>query len=417
MANLTPVATPADIAAVQDVLKEVWPSDNIESQLYEDTVMLDWIEDVTEHTDSNGLKASVPLRTGRTGGVSARGIGEKLGVADHQKVGKAEYEYVNQYLQIKIEGPVVARMRTNRQACIREIDKEVRWGMEDWRRDWQRQVYGAGDAVIASGLPGNASSTTVLLGASNYWVLERGLLYEGQRVDIGTAANPTLDCGGHRITGIVDNPAAPGIVLEQATAVTAASAISLAGNRNSDGEQRELNGLGNIVSDTATLGGLNPATKTYWKAIVEDNSGTPRALSIDLLLTVIRKLRQKGKYPNFAITDLVQEQAYYNLLQPDVRFIGEKGLEAGNTQGLAIGKIASGLVGDPDCPPGILYMGVKDALQMYSAGPAGWQNQTTGGDILAWSQDYDAFVGRAAKYMQIGTDRRVSLGLLDDLTT
>jgi hypothetical protein len=54
---------------------------------------------------------------------------------------------------------------------------------------------------------------------------------------------------------------------------------------------------------------------------------------------------------------------------------------------------------------------------MFSAGDIAWQNQTTGGDILAWRQDYDAFVGRAAKYCQLGTDRRRDFGELADLQT
>lgn len=417
MATFTPVASPADIAAVQDILKEVWVSDTLETQFRDDTVVLDWIEDVTEYTDSNGLYASVPLRTGRSAGQSARVAGEKLGTADHQRVGKAKYEYVNQYLQIRVEGPVVARMQTNREAVVREVDLEVNSGLDDLRRDWVRQLYNDGSACIGGALPGNASSTIIPLGAANFTQIERGFLYEGMNIDIGTAANPVLDTGGNKIIAIDDTPGAPTITLANATAVTAGSKISRYGNRNADLVQRELNGLENIISNTATLGTLNPSTKTYWKSVVNANGGTPRALSVDLLMTLIRQLRQKGKYPDFALCDLIQEQKYYALLQPQVRFAGDASLAAGDSTGLVLGKIKGGLVGDPDCNPGTIYMGHKAALQMYSAGKVAWQNQTTGGDILAWLQDYDAFVARAAKYMQVGTNRRASLGKLQDLTT
>lgn len=416
MAVFSPTPDAADIAAVQDVLKEVFVSDTLESQLYEDTVILDKVEDVTEYTDSNGLKAVVPLRTGRTAGISARAIGEELGVADHQKVGRAEYEYTHQYLQIKVEGPVVARMKTDRASVVREIDLEINSGIEDLKRDWVRQLYGDGSGVIAASLPGNASSQTIPLGADNFYVLERGWLHEGMNVDIGTAANPTLDTGGNKITAIDDTEAAPTITLENATAVTAGSGVSRYGNRNADGDQRELNGVGNLFSDSAVVGNLDPATKTWWKAIVEENGGTPRALSTSLLTTTIRKLRQKGRYPDNALCDLEQEEAYYHLLQPQVRFAGDAKLAAGDTTGLVLGKIKSGLVGDPDCPPGKVFIWHGKALQMYSAGKVAWQNQTTGGDILAWSQGYDAFVARAAKYFQVGTNRRASLGVLDDLS-
>jgi hypothetical protein len=144
----TPVANPAGIVAVQDILKEVWVSDTLESQLYEDTILLDWIENVTEYTDSDGLKATVPLRTGRTGGVSARGIGQQLGAASHQAAGKATYNYKNLYLQVQVYGPVVAKMETQRQSAVREIDFEVKNGIEDFRRDMCRQLQRAGAGIL-----------------------------------------------------------------------------------------------------------------------------------------------------------------------------------------------------------------------------------------------------------------------------
>lgn len=415
MAVFTPVADPAGISAVQDVLKEVWVSDSLESQLFDDNILADWIEDVQEYTDSSGLRASVPLKTGRTGGVSARAIGQQLGVADHQRVAKATYDYKNLYLQVQVYGPVIAKMKTDRQACVREIDFEVKNGLEDFRKDYARQLRGDGSAKLTlAALPGGASSTTVLLGTGNYSLIDRGILYEGQRIDIGTAASPTLDTGGNRIASIVDSTSAPAIVLDNATATTAGSHISLTGNRTAGSVSNEINGLRGVISDTAALGGLDPSTAVYWKSVREHNSGTPRALSIDLMLTTMRKVRQKGAMPEVLYGDLVQEQAYYKLLQGQVRFMGDNNLASGNTEGLPFGKAR--FVADPDADPGRIYFLKKGALQMFSAGPVAWQNQTTGGDILAWRQDYDAFVARAAKYCDLGSDRRRSLGVLDDLS-
>lgn len=414
MPTFTPTATPADIAAVQDILKEVWVTDELKSQLYEDMVLFDYIEQVTEYTDSDGLKASVPLKTGRTGGVGSRGIGEALPEADHQRARKASYNYKNHYLTVQVYGPVVAKMSTDRQACVREIDFEVTNGITDLKQMINRQLHGDGSGnVLFAGLPGNTSNTVIPLGVANLGVLERGNLYEGQRVDIGTAANPVLDTGGNTIVSVDDTATAPTITLANATAVTAGSGIALYGNRKASGVSNEMNGLSNIISDTAVLGGLNPATDTFWKAVVDKNGGTARANSINLMLKVLRKIRQKGDYPDIAHTDLEQEQVYYNLLSPQVRFQGDSGLTAGNTEGLAFAKLK--VVGDPLAVPGKIRFLKKNALQMYSAGEIAWQNQTTGGDILAWRQGFDAFVARAAKYCELGTNRRRSLGSLEDL--
>lgn len=414
MAVGTPVANPADIAAVQDILREVWVADTLTSQLYEDMILFDYIEEVTEYTDSDGLKASAPLRTGRTGGIGARALGDDLQLPDHQRVGKVSYNYTNQYLQVMVNGPTVAKMSTNRQSAVREIDFEVTNGIEDFKHDRCRQLHGDGTGnILFAGLPGGGSSTTVLLGASNFGVLDRGFLYEGQILDIGTAANPILDASKVRITSVVDNELAPAIVISDASATTAGSGISLSGNRKAGSISNEMFGLGKIISDTLAMGGLDPATSSYWKSIIVGNSGTPRPLSIDLMLSVLRKLRTKGSYPDIGHTDLVQEQAYYNLLSPAVRFQGDKDLTAGNTEGLAFAKLK--IVGDPEATPGKIRFLKKKSLKMYTAGPIAWQNQTAGGDLLAWVQNKDAFMGRAAWYGQLGTDRRRDFASLDDL--
>jgi hypothetical protein len=331
-------------------------------------------------------------------------------------VAKASYNYTNHYLQVMVQGPVVARMETNRQSAVREIDFEVSNGIEDFKHTLCRMLHGDGTGnILFAGLPGNASSVTIPLGAANFGVLDRGWLYEGMNIDIGTAANPSLDSGtGSQIVAIDDTPAAPTITLDAAKAVTAGSGLSLFGNRTAGSVSNEMNGLGNVISDTLSLGGLSPGTAAYWKAVREHNSGTPRALSIDLMLTTLRRMRMKGSYPDIGLTDLVQEQAYYNLLSPQVRFQGDKDLTAGNTEGLAFAKLK--IVGDVEAVPGKIRFLKKKSLKMFSAGDIAWQNQTSGGDILAWVQGFDAFMGRAAKYCQLGTDRRRDFGVLEDLS-
>lgn len=417
MASVTPVADPADIAAVEAVLKEVYVADSLESQLNDDVMILDWFDETTEYTDSDGLKASVPLKIGRTGGLSARGIGQKLGAADHQKKDKASYNYKNLYLQVKVEGPVVARMKTNRQAVVRHIDDEINGGIEDWQRDFCRQLHTFGDAAITlTGLPGNASSTTIPIGTGNLPLLERGWLYEGQVIQAGTLADPVASCAGQRIVSIDDDEAAPTITLDSATAITAGHHLFLYGNRTALDGSYEVNGLGNIVDDEVELGGVDPTDpgKSYWKSVVNDNGGTPRALSLSLMNSTNRKVRQRGGKVSDVLGSLGLQQKYYELLQSQVRFAGDTKLAGGSTEGPQFNHVT--FVGDPDCLPNRVYFLVKKALQMYSAGKVAWQNQTTGGNILAWSQDYDAFVARAAKYCQTGTNRRRSLAVLDDIT-
>lgn len=411
----TPVADPAGIAAVQDILREVWVSDALESQLLAETILLDYIEDISEFTDSDGLKASVPLRTGRTGGISSRGIGEKLGPAGRQRVAKASYNYTNHYLTVKVLGPVVARMKTNRQSAVREIDLEVKNGIEDFQMDWQRQLHTGGDAVIAT-ITAFAGSTVTVNNALGKHACAVGWIYEGMWLDCGTAANPILGFQGLKVLDVDDETGV--ITFDQAVGGTVAvgQQLSRYGNRIATGQtSHEMNGLNRLLNKTAPVGGIDPTTagNKYWRPVVLDNGGTLRAMSIDLLLRVDQKLRQKGGKAELLIGDLDQERRYYNLLESKVRFIGDKKMTEGNLKGLEFnGKM---FVGDPHCPPNKVDFIAKGSLAMYSAGAVAWQNQTTGGDILSWVQDEDAFVARAAKYCNLGTDRRNTLGRLGDL--
>lgn len=410
-----PVATPAGIAAVQDILKEVWVTNNLESQLLEDLMILDWIDEVTEYTDSNGLHASVPIKVGRTGGIGARGVGEQLTPADHQKPAKAKYEYKNLYLQVQVEGPVVARMETNRQAVVREIDFEVNGGIQDFKRDLVRQLHRDGQAALnVAALPGS-TGVDLEIGADNYELIDKGWVWEGQWIDVGTVAAPTDKIEGAKIVSITDDETDPILTLDQSVAATASDDISLHGNRVPN-DSNEIMGLEGIISDTIELGAIDPtvAGNEYWKSVVEDNAGTERALSGSLMNTTNRKIRQKGAKITDVLGGLAQQQAYYETLQSQVRFAGDRSLEQGTVEGPQFWNVT--FKGDPDCLDHRIYFLTKNALHMYSAGAMAWQNQTTGGDILAWRQDYDAFVGRAAKYCNVGTDRRRSLGVLTDLT-
>ena len=415
MATEVATANPSGIAAVQDILKEVWVSDNLESQLLEEQQLLKWVDEITDYTDSDGLKASVPLYTGRTGGLSARAVGEQLLPADHQRVGKASYNYRNLYLQVQVHGPVVARMATQRQAAVREIDFEVKRGVDSFKFDMQRQLHRDGTARLTLvPMPGGASSTICLLGAANYPLIERGWVYEGQVISAGTLANPKASADGQRIVGVTDNPAAPAVTLSTATATAATDHLFILGNATVTGSN-ELDGIQLVASDTGTVGGLNPATagQSFWKGVREHNSGTPRALSVDLINKLEQKIKQRGGSIDGLMCSLGVERELYKLTQQQVRYIGEASMATGNVSTPTWN--GKEVRGDPHCLPQRMYALKKSALNMFSAGPIAWQNQNTGGDVLAWRQDYDSFVGRAAKYCQFGTNRRNTHGVLEDI--
>jgi hypothetical protein len=83
------------------------------------------------------------------------------------------------------------------------------------------------------------------------------------------------------------------------------------------------------------LGTLNPSTagEEFWAAAHLDTTTT--VLSLDLLLTMQRKVMQKGgAAQTYVCTSLKQQANFYSLLQNQVRFAGEMKLGAGNVGGV-----------------------------------------------------------------------------------
>jgi hypothetical protein len=167
----------------------------------------------------------------------------------------------------------------------------------------------------------------------------------------------------------------------------------------------EMNGFRNIYSESSELGNLSPSTERQWKATVDSET---TALTIAALLTAQRKIRQRrGKDPNFLLTSLIQQQKFYELLQQQVQFGGDKGLEAGNDSmpkwnGMEI-------FADADCPDEDLYMGHFDHLFMVhlkNGGGPYWQNRHTGGKTLDWIQGTDSYGGKLTWRANVALDRR-----------
>src|SRR4051794_3419225 len=113
-------ASPADINAVSNILKKVYTSDTIQSQLNDDALLYSQLEKTTDYVV--GDKAIGFVKTGRNANVSSRSLnGGTLGAADHQKTNQWSLDYAATYIQIKLLGTTIAKMATARQAATRAI--------------------------------------------------------------------------------------------------------------------------------------------------------------------------------------------------------------------------------------------------------------------------------------------------------
>jgi hypothetical protein len=412
-------ASPADITAASNLLKKVYPSDEIVSQINDDALLYSQIERTQEYHDSVGDKAVLFTKVGRNTGTSSRSLnGGTLGAAGHQRTKKLEYDYTAHYIQLKLLGTTIAKMSTARQAAIRTVDLEVNGALTDIKKDRQRQCYSDGTGKIA--VCGTTTTSTTLNlstavtttgGATTVYNNNDAIRYgwldgsteEPMYIDIGTLASPTTVGGDIQVTGVTESDTSPTATLGTSVSTTANTHfVFKAGNTAASSVSYESNGLENIVESSGSVGGLATSSEASWAAAkVVDAAGA--SLSRSHMQQAYRGVRRFGK-PNLILTSFEHQEDYYNLLQSQVRFASDTNLASGDVDGPQFNKLS--VSADADCPRGRMYFLDKSHLFQVSAGPIDWQNMNTGGDKLVWVQGEDSYVAMAKVYENLGTDKR-----------
>jgi hypothetical protein len=393
----------ADYSIYDDIMKEVWTQDRLEKQFYCDNILLDEIEKTSKYRV--GRKALVPTHLGRSGGytVVPEAGSQALNGADSQKVGRAEFNHTRHWFQVEIDTNAITSSE-GPLAVANAMDTEVTGALENTRHQVAAQAFGDGTGNIAQ-CGTTSSATTVVLGTS--WAVDRGFLYPGLKVDIGTASDEDSIANDRTITAVASDGLS--ITISGAAVTTTSSHfVSIANSRNGS-TFYGMNGLGNIVG-TGAFGGL---TDPSWESKAITTSAGD--LSLAKLLKVQRRIfQQRGGRPDWNLTSPLQQELFYLLLQQQARFDGDMGVGAGN----ATGAKWSGMTIDavPDCPDDTWYMLTKKHLFMVRTDKPYWVTQKYGGSILQYKQGTSFLVGALEYYAQLATNRRSAHGKLTGLT-
>ena len=395
----------ADYSVYEDVLKEVWTQDRLEKQFYDKNLLLDTIEKTSKYRV--GRVAKVPVHLERSGGytIVPEAGSSSLNAADNQKVDKAEFKHTRHWFQVQIDTNAITSSE-GPLAVASAMDAEVTGAIENTRHQVAAQAFGDGTGNLAA-CGTTSASTTVVLATGDTWALDRGYLYPGLTIDIGTTSSEASVANDRVITGV--NYANNTITISGAAVTTSSShRISIANSR-SGSTFYGMNGLGNIVS-TGAFGGL---TDERWKSFAIDSSAGD--LSLEKLLDIQRKIfQQRGGRPDWNLTSPLQQQLFYLLLQSQARFSGDTGIGAGNDTGAKW----AGMTVDaqPDCPDDEWYMLTKGHLFMVRTDKPYWVTQKYGGSILEWKQGTTNLVGALEYYAQLATNRRSAHGKLTGLS-
>lgn len=397
----------ATLSTLTAILKEYYLPP-VRDQINNEIVVLNrW--DVNSK-DLVGLQAIVPLHTARSGGIGARPELGTLPSASNQAYARATYDLKYLYGRIEVSGPSLQKTKNTSGAFLEAYKSELDGIKNDLMNDLARQFYGPGTGVVAQ-CGASGPSTTVTIASAE--PIRQGFLYVGQRVDIGTAADPDTLVAGTTITDV--NEATPSITIGTSITVTGANFIYVAGNTSATDATVVYevdNGLQKLVSTAAnTVGGINAATSKYWDNQRDTSGG---ALTEDNMLKNWNNVRIRGGKPSIVLGSFGLQRVYFNALQGNRRYVEPTQLRGGfqvlEFQGQPF-------VADRHAPYGKLYMLDESHLMVFS--PADWDFLARDGQAVKWVQDKDSFQSVLFRYIQLGTDRRnvqvVMSGLTDAL--
>lgn len=399
---------PATLTTASAILKEVYEP-KIQDQLQNEAVALKRVERSSENIEHQvgGKYVTFPLHIRRNQGLGARNELEALPTPGQQGYTNARISLKYLYGAVRLSGQTLELADTNAQAFASVLDEEMEGLQNDLQKDQNRQVYGDGSGAVATATAVAAASTTMTVSFTSWAQL-------GMQIDVidGTTlgnASPTVKASNRQITAI--DSTAKTVTFDGANiAIAVGDIIVRTGNVN-----REWAGFGVIIKNSGTFQNVDPTVEPLWKAVIDSNGGTNRALSEGLMTLMADNIRQNGGQTTAIFTTLGVRRAYANLLQQQRRYTNTTEF-TGGFSGLAFttdkGDIP--VVVDLDCPPNRMYFVNEKAITLYR--DKDWEFMDRDGSKWARVAGYDAYDATMYQYSNIGTHRRNTHGLLSDLT-
>lgn len=404
----------ATLATISALLKEVYQP-QVREQLNTDVTTLKRIErsgkGVTN--DVGGRYVTFPIHTRRNSGIGSRLEMEPLPVPGQQGHAAARVGLKYGYGGVQLTEQSIALSDTDSKAFAKVLDDEVNGLKTDVVKDMNRQIYGTGDGTIGVIKTTATTSTT--------WAVKDARLFQvGELVDLVTLPN-TVALAAATVNSVDLTPGANTITVDKTSAVTAGQIVVRNGSGPATAGNREITGL-NAIIGTGTLYNIDPTVEPVWKSTVWTNpggAGTPRQLSEGLMTQMADQIRTLGGSTTVIFQSLGVRRSYANLLTQTRQTVNTQEFKGGFS-GLAFttdkGEIP--MVADVDAPLNRQYYVNEDHLTMYVDEAWHWADR----DGNMWKQvrdangDYDAWYARLVEYHELGTDRRNTHAILDDIT-
>jgi hypothetical protein len=399
------------LASIDATLKEVYQG-SVRRQLFDETVLLKRVQRSNSgiSTETNGKYVTFPVHVGRNGGLGSRNEGEVLPTAGSQQYAAARLALKSGFLGIELTGNAIDMSDKDPKAFAKSLDEEMERGRVDFQKDLNRQLYGDGTGAITTVKSVVTSTTIPVNDAKLFWP-------NAHVIDIVTAPS-TVVASQRLVTAVDTTPGANTITISGANVTTVVGQlIVVTGSVN-----RELTGIGAIIANTGILYNINPSTTPEWKSEVNSNAGTPRALSENLMIQLVDRVRRRGGKTTVIVTDDGSYRSYWNLLAQLRGFVNTQDF-TGGFKGLAFaaGNQEIPIVSDYDAPAGKMNFLNEDDLTYYRDEDIHWLDRD--GSILKQKIDQatagriDAWQAHMLERHELGIGRRNTHALLSDLIT
>lgn len=352
----------------------------------------------------SGRRIVYPVNTSRNQGVGARAESGTLPAAQEQGFSEARITPNYLYGRFRVSGPLMASTRGN--AFVQAMTYAMKSLQRDLMNDVNRQLFNDGSGVLCRVNGAVNNSTKVTVDEPNTRHMAKSM-----KVDFYSA----------RTGGTKNDDSLTISSVNSTVKFTISAANTLANNDfvvREDAYANELMGLLGIVDTGAfvrTLQNIDRNTVAIWKANVLHNSGTNRALTLDLMQTAVDSAEIAGNgQVNFLVAHTSVRRQYINLLTPDVRFMplelrgGMKRLK------FAGGEEEMDFEFDKDCDYNRIYFLSLENFTWYVLKDFHFAQED--GSILYRVADTDEYEGWLKGYMELGCDAPNAQTVLKDIT-
>lgn len=394
----------ATLTTAANILKEFYLGP-VREELNNSTILLSRLQRDTE--SFVGKEAYIPMHTSRNSGIGARGEGGTLPTAGNQTYDKCLLTAAYLYGRLQVTGPMLEAMRTSKGSFLRALESEMKALKMGLKRDASRQCYNDANGSIATCGTTSASTTVQLATDANM-----NNFFINQLVDIVAASSGTAVSNGTGVKITAIDKSSKTITINGSGVTTTSSNIVVMASSYG----KEMKGLEAwLASDDNTIGNINRSTagNEYFKPNILDNSGTARALSLDLMQQAFDQGDiSLGATPTLILCDHTQRRKYLALVRADRRHVDTQTLDGGFK---ALDYNGVPLVADNQCPAGRMYFVDESSGHLYVLSDWGWMDQD--GATLSRVANTDAYEATMRAYMNPGFELPAANTTLTDLAS